>query len=299
MEKKKLWLILFSVFFLGKALSAATPAEFEAEFKKMNQGIADYLAKQMPFLNSLGLNDATGAKYGFPFFAVGVSGGVGILPNPLNSLGNINTSIVDTKKLPIGYDVLPVPNNPTLFGRVGIPFLDFDLGIKVGLPIEFSLDKFSYKSTSFGGELRYSILTQGVLPGISVAAGFDYMDANLTYSYNGSFGAYTANFKTENHWHLINYHFTGRVGYDIAFLSLLGGLQLYIPTGEVETKTTGSFNNGANSLNSTVKGDVSGLRARLLAGAYLRIPLSRIGFQFDIEPQSKSMGLSLTAQLVF
>ncbi|MCS6983607.1 MAG: hypothetical protein NZM25_00580 [Leptospiraceae bacterium] len=280
------------------ALLAATPSEFQNEFKKMNEAISKYFSEKQPFINSLGLHDATGAKYGFPFFAVGVTGGLAILPNPAEDL-NVNKNIVNTDKLPIKYDVLPLPYNPTIFGRVGIPGVDLDIGVKVGLPVNLGVEKFSYKSTSFGGELRYSILTQGITPGLSIAAGFDYLDSTLSYSYSGNFGAYNVDFKTENHSHLINYHLTGRVGYDILFLSLLAGLQLYLPTGEVETKTTGTFHNGAYSLNSLVKSEAEGIRAKLIGGLYFRLPLSRIGFQFDYEPQSEAMGLSLSAQLVF
>ncbi len=278
----------------------ADPTAFKANFDKMNQNVANYLGNNMPFINSLGMNDATGAKYGFPFFAVGISGSVGFLPNLTSELASgVNKSVVDTSKLPVSMDFLPIPYGPTIFGRVGIPGIDLDVGLKVGMPVDLTVQDFSLKNTAFGGELRYSILSQGLTPGISVAAGFDYMDGSLTYSDTGSYGSYSVDYKTQSSWSLVNYHVTARGGYDVLFLSLLGGLQFYVPTGDLTTKTTGTFNSGANSLNSKFDGDLGSLRVKGIAGLFFRLPLTRLGAMYEIEMNGGAMAFSFSAQLVF
>jgi hypothetical protein len=149
------------------------------------RGLADFSstnARTLPFSASLGLNwsDAYIGKFfpgAPPHFGAGLTVGfttmkVSDLKSMSGSLGNSN--------IPFDMARLPLPAY-TVEGRIGGFFLPFDIGIKIGyLPLsgmgssDMELDNFLA-----GGDIRYAVLDNAVLPKISVGVGLNYLEGGF------------------------------------------------------------------------------------------------------------------------
>ena len=272
------------------------------EMQQVNKNVSNLLAEQLPFMNSLGMTDATsGQSTGIiPIWVtVGLTGSIGFLNDTGSTLGSNLATSTNVAALPVTSGSVPMLSTYGVFGRVGIPGTDLDIGVKIGLPVDFSISGVGLKNHSFGGDVRYTILQPGIiLPGISVAAGFDRMNGDLTYSYNGALGGFNANYTSTAKWGITNLHATVRAGYDILFLSFLGGLQAYRGFGDVTTSFAGSVGGVSTSIADQVT-SASGIKAKFFVGAFFRLPLIRIGAMYDREFNSGASSVSFVAQGVF
>lgn len=276
----------------------------EGQITKLNENIAGYMSDNIPFLASLGLNDATGSSTGFPFITAGITGGLALFDDPTGTLNSGLAESVNISNMPIAGGSLPMVYSPSAFGRVGIPGTSFDVGIKFGFPVDITYENVTLKNTSFGGDLRYSLMEQGLLlPGVSFAAGFDYSSGEISYSDSAQYGTYdgtnplNVKYTSKAEWGITNLNATAKVGYDILFLSMMGGLQVYTPIGSSKVTYTGTINGTSKTIES--ESDASGLKAKMMLGLYFRLPLTRIGAQYDREFNSGASAISGVAQFVF
>ncbi len=304
--RKSLISLLLTALLAGGPLSAST-TDGITQVSTINNQVSSYLANRMPFVNTLGWNDATAASTKLLFVTVGVSGGFAFLDSPSVVTENLSSG-VSTTGVPINLSSLPLPYSPTVFGRVGLPILaDLDFGLKWGIPIDITAKNMAYKNNSLGGEVRYSVLKQGLLlPGLSIGSGFDWSKGELAYSYNGSLGtlngqAFSTDFAQKSEWSLTNVHANVRVGMNILLFSIVGGLQVYAPFGDVDTTSTGSVTVGSatESLNVTGSSNTPGVRAKSMLGLFLRLPFFRLGGQWDFDFHNKISAISASVQFVF
>jgi hypothetical protein len=154
---------------------------FQGDF----QTFATDIANALPFNASIGNNwsDAyIGQLIGVPpHFGVGVTAGATTIPYAaveklLGSLGVTLPSSLDFVKT---YGV-PIPAY-TIDARIGGFLLPFDVGVKVGyLPPE-ALASMPFQADYIlaGGDIRYAILQDGLLPGLSVGVGYTYMKGRV------------------------------------------------------------------------------------------------------------------------
>lgn len=293
---------LLSIFNFSYTL-ASTP---EAQMQKMTGNISDSLAAKLAFLNTLGLNDSTAAAKKFPFVSIGVSAGLGLLENPASGINDGLDSSFSTDEVPLDISYLPLPYSPTIFARVGIPFVsNLDIAAKYGLPLNLSAKGVSFKYNTIGGEIRYSLLKQTfVIPGLSFAAGVDHSSGELTWDQeNTSFGyvnstPVTTSYKLKNEWSITSPYVSAKTGINLLIFSLVGGVSAYFPMGNVDSTFTGDI----NSVNYTFKesGSLPSFRAKALAGLYwIPIPFFRLGFQYDYEFETANMAIAFTTQFVF
>lgn len=276
----------------------ANPQAMEA----INKNVSTFLANQLPFMNSLGMTDATaGQSTGIiPLYvSVGVSGGLGFFNNPAATLTSNLPAGTSTDKLPVNSDSLLIVNNPAIFGRLGIPGTDFDIGVKIGMPIDITWKNVGFKNQTFGADVRYTIIQPGlVMPGISLAAGFDRMSGSLKYSYNGSMGSFTGNYTSGSSWKINNTHLTARVGYDLFIVSALAGLQVYRGFGDISTTFNGTITPGGSNI-ADQKVSVSGWHSKFFLGLFLKLPFVRLGAMYDREFSDGTSAVSFVAQAVF
>lgn len=295
--------VFFILSLVLNPLFSATP---DSEMKTMTGNISDSLAGKLVFLNTLGLNDSTAAAKKFPFISLGVSAGIGLIDNPAAGLNDNLDASFSTKDVPLNLSYLPIPYSPTIFGRLGIPFVsNLDVAMKYGMPLNLSAKGIAFKYNTIGGEVRYSFLKQTfVVPGISVAAGVDHSSGELTWEQqSASFGTVagipvTSNYKLKNEWSLTSPYISAKTGINILFFSLVGGVSAYFPMGSVDS----TFDGDINSVNYSFKesGSLPSVRAKALAGLYwIPIPFFRLGFQYDYEFSTSNMAIAFTTQFVF
>ena len=101
---------------------------------------------------------------------------------------------------------------------------------------------------------------------------------------------------------MTNLQATAKIGMNILLFSVVGGLQVYKPIGDVTSETTGTVTSATTTTtltNATVTADTPTVRAKWLAGLYLRLPFFRLGGQFDMEFSTGTWALAGTAQFVF
>jgi len=154
------------------------------DLRNIMDAFSENMAKSLPFNASMGLNwsDAYIGKF-FPALPPHFGAGVSLGYTTLDA-GSFNGLLKQFGiDLPINLSGYPLPGW-ALEGRLGGFFLPFDIGVKFGwLPIDISSSdlKLDYLLTGF--DLRYALLEgKGLLPRLSVGAGFNYLKGGLTKS---------------------------------------------------------------------------------------------------------------------
>jgi len=170
------FLLIFAVSF------SAMAADPFPSFKDLQDNAAEFsegLAKTLPFNASLGLNwsDAFIGKL-FPslppHFGVGVSLGMTTMDSPIMKTlsGLLNT------KLPVSISKMPIPAY-TAEARVGGFILPFDIGVKVGYLPEVELFGIGSNYLLVGGDIRYAVLNNAILPKVSIGVGVNYLQGGV------------------------------------------------------------------------------------------------------------------------
>lgn len=150
---------------------------------------AGYVIPALPTASVIGNNwsDAwIGDFLGLPpHFGAGAT--VGIISLPLKGFQDI-INVFPTAALPkelsyLGDFGLPFPVY-TVEGRIGGFILPFDVGVKLGmLPSDLNTGDFALDYMLVGADVRYALLKDGLLPGISVGAGVNYLRGGIGYKF--------------------------------------------------------------------------------------------------------------------
>lgn len=149
--------------------------------------INDKLAPALAAASGIGL-DWSDAWIGYalgvpPHFGLGVTVGAVTIPSsalkPLtDAFGGSLPSSVGSLGL-----VLPIYN---LNARLGGFFLPFDMGFKIGVvPSNLIKGDVNVNYLLLGGDFRYALLQDGVLPGVSVGVGVNYLSASIQSPISG------------------------------------------------------------------------------------------------------------------
>lgn len=140
---------------------------------------AEETAEALPMMGGMGLNWNDAYTGGFPRFGVGVTGGAVIIP--IAAFEDVYELTGDDSLEDLSSIGIPMPMY-TVDGRIGIPVLPMDVGIKVGI-INSSMVELSGVSlgyTMFGGDVRWAILEgNALLPKLSVGLGYTYLKGEV------------------------------------------------------------------------------------------------------------------------
>jgi hypothetical protein len=177
---KKLLLILL---ILMTALSFATAITY-TEMKDDFQAFSDDMAGALPFASTLGLNWSNAYLGNFPHFGVGLT--TGFVSLPLESFQAVTESMgldIPSEITDLGIG-MPLPAY-TVDGRLAIPILPVDVGVKVGYLNPDWIESLSGGVVGvdyllLGGDVRYGLVKEGILlPAVSVGVGYNYMKGGI------------------------------------------------------------------------------------------------------------------------
>jgi hypothetical protein len=149
-------------------------------FKKSFESFSEEFSGSLPMNSMIGLNwsDAyVGQLFPLPSFGVGVTAGATIMPLAIFDDLTGSLEVGSIENLPgLG---IPLPGYAA-DARVGGIFLPFDIGLKFGTLPELELGDVSAEYTNFGVDLRYAVLDGGILPKLSIGAGYNYLQGAVT-----------------------------------------------------------------------------------------------------------------------
>ena len=202
------------------------------------------VASSLPLNSSVGLTWSDAYIGQFPRFGVGATVGFSTVPystlepvfNTLGLAQSIESSLV--------YGILDSYGAPlpayTLEARVGGFMVPFDVGVKFGtIPEGFDttprIDRFSFDYLLAGADVRVNLLRgRGPLPKISIAGGYNYLDARIGLEGladeivltdfpdprdGGSFSVSLANPTVEYFWRANIVDFSAQASMDVLFLT--------------------------------------------------------------------------------
>jgi hypothetical protein len=150
------------------------------DVKSAFQTFADETANALPLAANMGLNWNDAYSGSFPHFGLGITGGAVLLPlaafeEMYNLTGEDISSFPDTG--------IPLPMY-AIDGRIGLPILPMDIGLKIGVldPSVFGEDSdFSAGFLLIGFDARWALLKdKGLMPDVSIGAGYTRMNGNIS-----------------------------------------------------------------------------------------------------------------------
>ena len=149
-------------------------------FKSSFEGFSEKFSGSLPMNSMIGLNwsDAyVGQLLPIPSLGVGVTAGATVMPLAIFEDLTNSLDVGSIDNLPgLG---IPLPGY-AVDARVGGIFLPFDIGLKFGTLPELDLGNVSAEYTNFGVDLRYAVLDGGILPKLSIGAGYNYLAGAVT-----------------------------------------------------------------------------------------------------------------------
>ncbi len=162
------------------AADSMTYSALEDDFK----GFSDDMAKALPFASTVGMNWSNAYLGNFPHFGVGLTTGFVTLPaDNFESVASQLGVSLPSEFFGLGIGV-PLPAY-TVDGRLALPVLPLDLGVKVG----FLDPSWSEGLTGgaagvdyllLGGDVRWGLVKdKGILPAVSIGTGYNYMKGGL------------------------------------------------------------------------------------------------------------------------
>ena len=295
------------------------------------QSFADGTAGVLPLMTTLGLNWNDAYTGGFPHFGLGVTMGAVIIP--LDAFEDIMDVVGAGGDLDALSSVggVPLPMY-TVDGRIGIPILPIDVGVKVGLldtrDLMDSADFFAdYKM--FGFDVRYAVMEDNLLlPDISVGIGYTYLNGSISMPISGSdqevtFATgdvvalsesemlfdWTANvldFKAQASKKLLMLNLSAGLGYSYGFSNAGGGIK----AGDVTLNDAPTNNDELAALTELagvtvntdgvlVNSDNNGGSFRVFGGAGLNLFLLKIDFGLVYGLGSDTLGMSTNFRVQF
>src|SRR6056297_1680551 len=170
----------------GAAFGQVAFSNLEGSFSTFSDDIAEAL----PQASTTGLTWSDARVRGFPHFGVGLSFGAVMMPkDAFEDLAGPDGLNIDISDLTTDLGV-PFPSY-AVDGRVGIPFLPFDVGAKLGVLTPGMSESLGGDTSAdymlAGFDVRYPILKGRLLmPAVSVSAGYNYLSGGINTSVSGA-----------------------------------------------------------------------------------------------------------------
>ncbi len=176
---KKTLIAIFLLSFLVTGIFAqVTYNKMKTSFSQFSSDVAEAL----PFASTTGLQWSDAYIGGFPHFGVGFSVGAVTIPaEAFTSLASTLGFDLPTELTSLGIGV-PLPGY-TIDARLGLPFLPFDIGVKLGTIPPGTLDRtgIGVDYTLAGVDVRLPVIKQNiVLPAVSLGVGFNYLSSTVS-----------------------------------------------------------------------------------------------------------------------
>ncbi|MFO7731546.1 MAG: hypothetical protein R6V86_12375 [Spirochaetia bacterium] len=186
--------ILNKTIILAIGLMLVGGAAFGIDFNIMKDSFSDFsdgVAEALPQASTTGLTWSDARVRGFPHFGVGLSFGAVMMPSEaFEKLAGPEGLNVDLPSGMVGDLGVPFPAY-AIDGRVGIPFLPFDIGAKLGLLTPGMSESLGGDTSAdymlAGFDIRYPILKGRLLmPAVSVSTGYNYLSGGINTSVSGA-----------------------------------------------------------------------------------------------------------------
>lgn len=167
-------------------------AAFGVDFTTLENSFSDFsdgVAEALPQASTTGLTWSDARVRGFPHFGVGLSFGAVMMPE--KAFTDLATELgVELPSAMVTDLGVPFPSY-AIDGRVGIPFLPFDVGAKLGLLTPNMSESLGGDTSAdymlAGFDIRYPILKGRLLmPAVSVSAGYNYLSGGLTTTFSSA-----------------------------------------------------------------------------------------------------------------
>jgi len=177
--KKKIFGFVFVCLFSAGGLQAQTPEAI----KQSGDAFASKMLESLPLYAGLGLNwsDASIGQITNipPHFGVGMSMGAvlskdSVLKDFVKLVGGGDPHLTD-----FGVGILPPVTIAEL--RIGGIFANFDLGVKVGLPV---FTKFGYDNKLIGADMRFALFKINRVK-MSLGFGYNYLYGSYNQDFDG------------------------------------------------------------------------------------------------------------------
>ena len=167
---------------------AITQTTFE-DYEQVISGFADGVVSSLPLNSSVGLTWSDAYIGQFPRFGVGATVGFSTVPYSTLSPVFSTLGLAQSIETSVIYGMLDTYGAPlpayTLEARLGGFMVPFDVGVKFGTIPEGVdttplIDRFSFDYLLAGADVRLNVLRgRGPLPKISIAGGYNYLDARI------------------------------------------------------------------------------------------------------------------------
>jgi len=161
---------------------------FGIDFDSLESNFTDFsdeVAKALPQAATTGLDWSDARVRGFPHFGVGLSFGAVMLPSDAFEGLAEDLNIELPSEITGSALGVPLPAY-AVDGRVGLPFVPFDVGAKLGvLTPEMAENYGGFRGVSAdfmlaGIEIRYPLIKGGLaLPAVAVSAGYNYLSGGI------------------------------------------------------------------------------------------------------------------------
>jgi hypothetical protein len=193
--------ILNKTIIIAIGLMLVGGAAFGVDFNTLENSFSDFsdgVAEALPQASTTGLTWSDARVRGFPHFGVGLSFGAVMMPE--KAFTDLATGLgVELPSAMVTNLGVPFPSY-AIDGRVGIPFVPFDVGAKLGVLTPGMSESLGGDTSAdymlAGFDIRYPILKGRLLmPAVSVSAGYNYLSGgiNTTVSGAGDLSAVTGN----------------------------------------------------------------------------------------------------------
>lgn len=295
MKKKKLFitrLILFTLF-----LTTPLAANLQS-MKRIQKNTAEYIAKRIPFMASLGMDDSIiETDDGSPFYmSLGYMGAVGFLGNMARDVSAKLPSGTDISPLPIGEKTF-IPSAETIFGRMGLRGaspINFELGIFIDAAN--GANAASYYTSGLGFDFRFTRRRPGyTIKSASIAIGVKRFSSDLNYIYGGSLGNFHANYESKTTATFWNLNISLRVDYDVSIFSMATGLRLYYNSSYATATFAGNVNPGGKDVYDQDY-SLGNYHGNIFWGMFYKFTHVHIGGTVTIEPLESNAALTLLVQ---
>lgn len=180
MKRFYLILLVLAILTAGAYAQDYTASDLTGSFKDFS----DQMAETLPLASTIGLNWNDASLAGFPHFGLGLTVGTVVIPDKAFSslISQLGLTEIDKVTGTIGGMPIPVYS---IDGRIGIPFLPMDVGVKVGVIPEQMKDAipsdFDLNYTMIGADVRYRILKDNLLlPELSFGVGYTRLSGSIS-----------------------------------------------------------------------------------------------------------------------
>ena len=298
------------------------------QIEKSFETFADETARALPMMAGMGLNWNDAYMGMFPRFGVGLTTGAVFIP--MKAFEDVYDLTGDDTLDDMPGIGIPMPMY-SIDGRIGIPILPMDVGLKVGVLNPRDILDITVNYSMFGGDVRYAVLEGNPLfPELSVGVGYTHMSGAIsapipaqTMDISGYAGGAIGNelvvsdsdmlfdwsanvfdFKVQASKKLLLLNLSAGLGYSYGITTAGGG----ITNGSVSVDNVTITDEQIDQLEDLtgvsidkegvmISSDVNGGALRLFGGVGLNFPLVKLDFGLNYGLATGTMGLTSNVRL--